>query len=185
MVSRVSCYMELLLNIHAYAGFEFDREVVGEDGDFFDEASDQLLVEICNFCFLLADKVLQLFDSVHAFFPAVAVHLGLFLFPEPEDIIGDGVVVLLAVGFLDKFLLQFLQSNLNAVRRKCVGADNSSGNVFLQGFQECTFISENLVECLNGDILQDCFVYRPIGAVHVGGGCFQAADAAPDYSSRG
>ena len=181
MVSRVSCYMELLLNIHAYAGFEFDREVVGEDGDFFDEASDQLLVEICNFCFLLADKVLQLFDSVHGFFSAVAVHLGfLFLFPEPEDLVGDGVVVLLAVGFFDELPLQFRQPVLDAIRRKGISADNGSGDVFLQGFQEGAFISENLVECLDGDILQDGFVYRPVGAVHVGGGWFQAADAAPD-----
>lgn len=61
-----------------------------------------------------------------------------------------------------------------------VGDDNGSGDVFLQGFQESVFISENLVECLDDDILQNGFVYCPVGAVHVGGGWLQAADAAPD-----
>ena len=59
-------------------------------------------------------------------------------------------------------------------------ADDGSGDVFLQGFQESVFISENLVECLDDDILQNGFVYCPVGAVHVGGGWLQAADAAPD-----
>ena len=148
--------MLLSCNIDADAGFEFDREVVGENSDLLDEPSDQLLVKVRDLGCLLADEVLQFLDPVHGFFPAVAVHLGfLFLFPEPEDLVGDGVVVLLAVGFLDELVLQFLQSDLNAVRRKCVGADDGSGDVFLQGFQECTFISEDLLECLDDDILQD------------------------------
>lgn len=109
--------MLLSCNIDADAGFEFDREVVGENSDLLDEPSDQILVKVRDLGSLLADEVLQFFDSVHGFFPAVAVHFGfLFLLPEPEDLVGDGVVVLL-VGFLDKLLLQFLQSALNAIRR--------------------------------------------------------------------
>ena len=112
----------------------------------------------------------------------MTVHLGfLFLFPKPEDLVGDGVVVLLAVGFLDELLLQFLQSGLNAVRRKCIGCDNRSCDVLLQLFQENFSAAQDLVECLDDDILQDGFVYRPIGAVHDGGGWFQTADAAPDH----
>ena len=55
----------------------------------------QSLVELCDVGFLLGDKVLQLLDPVHSFFPVVAVELGLFLLvAEPENLIGDGIVVL-------------------------------------------------------------------------------------------
>lgn len=36
--------MLLFCNIDVYTGFEFDRKVVGENGDLFDEPSDKLLV---------------------------------------------------------------------------------------------------------------------------------------------
>jgi hypothetical protein len=93
--------------------------VVLKNGDMLDELPDECLVEFCDVGFLLAHKVMQLFDPVHGFFPAVAVYFGfLFLFPEPEDLVGDGVVVLLAVGFLGELFLQFFQLSLNAVRRE-------------------------------------------------------------------
>ena len=42
---------------------------------------------------MLGDKVLQLLDPVHSFFPVVAVEFGLFLLiAEPENLIGDGIV---------------------------------------------------------------------------------------------
>jgi hypothetical protein len=84
--------------------------VVGEDGNLLDELFDQSLIELCDVGFLLGDEVLQLLDPVQCFFTVVAVNLGLFLLvAEPENLIGDGVVVLLVVGFLDELLLQFLQ----------------------------------------------------------------------------
>ena len=108
----------LFCDIDAYTRFEFHIEVVLKNGDLLDELLDECFVKFCDLGFLLADKVLQSFDSFHGFFPAVAVHLGfLFLLPEPEDLVGDGVVVLLAVGLFDKVILQFLQSDLNAIRR--------------------------------------------------------------------
>lgn len=108
--------MLLFCNIDADAGFELDREVVGENGNLLDEPLDLILVKVRDAGFLLIDEILQLLDPVHGFFPAVAVHLGFFfLFPEPENPIGNGVVVLFAVGLLDKFLLEFYQPCLNGV----------------------------------------------------------------------
>lgn len=62
----------------------------------------------------------------------VAVDLGFFfLFAETENLIRDGIVVLLVVGLLDDLLLQFFQSCLNAVRREGVGIDDGLGDVLL------------------------------------------------------
>ena len=67
--------------------------MVGEDGDFLDELFDQSLIELCDVGFLTGDEVLQLLDSVHDFFPVVAVEFGLFLLvAQPENLIGDGVI---------------------------------------------------------------------------------------------
>ena len=90
--------------------------MVLKNGDLLDELPDECLIEFHDVGFLLVDEVLQFFDPVDGFFPAVAVYFGFFfLFPEPEDLIGDGVVVLLAVGFLDKLLLQFRKRQINDV----------------------------------------------------------------------
>ena len=43
MVSRVSCYMELLLNIHRHAGLEFHGEFVLVDSDLFNQPPDKRL----------------------------------------------------------------------------------------------------------------------------------------------
>lgn len=61
--------MLLFCNINADAGFELDREMVGKDGDFLDEAFDLILVKVRDIGFLLADEVLQLLDMVEGFFP--------------------------------------------------------------------------------------------------------------------
>jgi len=37
---------------------------------------DEVFVQFCDFSFLLADEVLQFFDPVHGFFPAVIVYFG-------------------------------------------------------------------------------------------------------------
>jgi hypothetical protein len=82
--------------------------MVGEDSDFLDEFFDQSLIKLCNVGFLSGDEVLQFLDSVHDFFPAVAVELGLFLLvAEPENLIGYGIVVLFIVCLLNELFLQF------------------------------------------------------------------------------
>lgn len=147
--------MLLFCNIDADAGFEFDREVVGKDGDLLDEAFDTILVKVRDFGFLLADEVLQLLDPVQSFFPAVAVNLGLFfLLTEPENLVSDGVVVLLVVGLLDKLLLELHKPCLNAVRRKRVGTDHGFGDVLPHLLQEGFSFGQNLVEGLDRDLLQ-------------------------------
>ena len=109
--------MVLFFDIDCKPGFEFHSEVVGKDGDLLDELFYQSFVELCDVCFLLGDKVLQFLDSVHGFFPVVAVELGLFLLvAEPENLIGDGVIVLLVVCLLDELFLKFFKPCLNAVR---------------------------------------------------------------------
>ena len=91
--------------------------MVGIDRNFLDELFDKSLIKLRDVSFLFSDEVLQLFDPVHGFFPVVAIDLGLFfLFPEPENLISDGIVVLLVGGFLDELFLQLFQSCLNAVR---------------------------------------------------------------------
>ena len=58
-----------------------------------DKLSDEAFVEFGDFGLLTSDKVLQLLDPVHGFFPVVVVDLGLFLLvAEPENLISDGIV---------------------------------------------------------------------------------------------
>ena len=127
--------MVLFFDIDCKPGFEFHSEVVVEDGNLLDEFFDQSLIKLCDVCFLLGDKVLQFLDPVHGFFPVVAVDLGLFLlFPESEDFVSDGIVILFVVCLLDELFLQFFQPSLDAVRREGVSADYSLGDIGLQLF---------------------------------------------------
>ena len=102
--------------------------MVGKNGYLLDELFYQSLIKLRDVSFLFGDEALQLLDSVHGLFPVVAVNFGLFLLlPEAENLIGDGVVVLLVVCLLDKLFLQFFQPSLDAVRREGVSADYSLG----------------------------------------------------------
>jgi len=77
--------------------------VVGKDGDPLDELFNQSLIKLCDVGFLTGDEVLQLLDPVHGFFPVVAVDLGFFfLLPEAQDLVSEGFVDLLAVGFFEE-----------------------------------------------------------------------------------
>ena len=96
----------LCFDVDGETGFEFHGEVVGIDCDALDELFDQSLIEFRDVGFLLGDEVLQLLDPVHGFFPVVAVELGLFLLvAEPENLIGDGVIVLFVICLLDELFL--------------------------------------------------------------------------------
>lgn len=163
------------------SGLEFHGEVLGEDGDLLDELFDQSLIKLRDVGFLLGDEVLQLLDPVHGLFPVMAVDFGLFfLLPEPENLISDGVVILLVVCFLDELFLELLQPCLNAVRREGISADHGFGDVCLQLFQEGAALRQNLIDGFDRDLLQQELVYRPVLAGHFSVSDFQAADAAPD-----
>ena len=98
--------LALCFDVDCDPGLEFHGEVVCKDGDLLDELFDQSLIKLCDVGFLLGDEVLQLLDPVHGFFPVVAVDLGLFLLvAKPENLIGDGVIVLLVVCLFDELFL--------------------------------------------------------------------------------
>ena len=118
--------------------------MVGEDGNLLDKLFDQSLIKLCNASFLSGDEVLPFLDSVHDFFPAVAVELGLFLLvAEPENLIGYGIVVLFIpltpcwvrpnAGTLDIALLPF--QSTRPVRGE---TENDVEPVFLLIFQSLT-----------------------------------------------
>ena len=105
--------------------------MVGKDRNFLDELFDKSLIEPCDVGFLLGDEVLQLLDPVHGLFPVVAIDLGLFLLvAEPENLIGDGIVVLLVVGLLDALFCQEVRG---------VG-------LLKQGITHVLLVAENLVD---------------------------------------
>lgn len=122
----------LCFDVDCDPGLEFHGEVVLENGDLLDELSDQSFIKLCDVGFLSGDKVLQLLDPVHSFFPVVAVDLGLFLLvAESENLVGNGIVVLFIVRLLDELLLQFQEPTLNTVRREGVSVDHGLGYVLL------------------------------------------------------
>ena len=123
--------------------------MIGKYRDLFDELFDQSLIKLCDVGFLPGDEVLQFLDPVHGLFPVMAVNLGLFfLLPEPENLISDGVVILLMVCLLDELFLQFFQPCLNAIRREGVGADYGFCDVCLQLFLKDLTLRQNLIEAL-------------------------------------
>ena len=84
----------LCFDFDCKSGFVLHGEVVGKDGDLFDELFYQSLIKLRDVSFLFGDEALQLLDSVHGLFPVVAVNFGLFLlFPESEDFVSDGIVI--------------------------------------------------------------------------------------------
>lgn len=98
----------LCFDVDCDPGLEFHGEVVGEDGDLLDELFNQSLIKSCDVGFLPGDEVLKFLDPVHGFFPVMTIDFGLFLLiAEPENLISDGIVVLLVVRLLDELLLQF------------------------------------------------------------------------------
>ena len=129
--------MGLFFNIDAYARFEFNGELILIYGDLLDEHPDICLFKFCDARFLLSDESLQLFDPVHGFGTSMVINLRVFLhLLEPENLVGQGIVVFLIADGFDELLLQFFRSSLNAVRSKYIGHHNGSGDVFLQLFQE-------------------------------------------------
>lgn len=114
--------MVLFFDIDCKPGFEFHSEVVGKDGDLLDELFYQSFVELCDVCFLLGDKVLQFLDPVHGFFPVVAVDLGLFLlFPESEDFVSDGIVMVSASGSSSRRRAKSCSNNMRSEMSSSIG----------------------------------------------------------------
>ena len=87
----------------------------------------------------------------HGFSAPVVIDLGvLFHLLEPEDLVGQGIVVFLIADGFDELFLQFLHPSLNSVRREGVGRDNGSGYVLLQLALKSLPVAQNLVQRLDG-----------------------------------
>lgn len=63
----------LFCNIDANAGLEFNREMVGKDGDLLNELPNVCFIKFPNVGFLPGDEVLQFFDTVHGFGTPVVI----------------------------------------------------------------------------------------------------------------
>lgn len=92
------------------------------NGDLLDQLSDEAFVEFGDFGLLTSDEVLQLGDALLCLLAGAGVCFGLLFLPtQRKDFIGDGIVVLLAVGLSDELLLQLVKSCLDTVRTHRVG----------------------------------------------------------------
>lgn len=110
-------HLLLCFYINRHARPEFHGEVVRENGDFFNQPSDEAFVELGDLGGLVGDEILQFLDAFQIFLLCFCVHLGLLLLvAKPEDLVGDGVVVLFAVRFIDELFLQLLEAFVEAFR---------------------------------------------------------------------
>ena len=74
--------------------------------DLGNQAADQRLIKLRDGGRLAFDEILQFPDLLHLLVLNDAVHLGLpALVPEPENLISDGVVVVLLVDFFQEVFL--------------------------------------------------------------------------------
>ena len=99
VVRRSSCFIGLCSNVHTQAGLQFDRVLVGPDGNFLHPAPYQCLIEFRQFGGLTANEILKRSDALNLFVSGHRINGGLlFQFPESEDFIGNLIVGFLAVG---------------------------------------------------------------------------------------
>lgn len=100
------CVWGLLLNINCDPGLEVHGEMSLKDSDLLNQAADQRLIKLRDGGRLAFDEILQFPDLLHLLVLDDAVHLGLpALVPEPENLISDGVVVVLLVDFFQEVFL--------------------------------------------------------------------------------
>ncbi len=90
-----------------------------KDRDLRDQALDQRFVKLRDGAGLALDKILQVLDQAHLLILDNTVDLGLFSHvPEPENLVCDGIVVILLVGLLHKLFLQVSETFVDDLRRK-------------------------------------------------------------------
>ncbi len=101
MVSRVSCYMELLLNIHRHAGLKFHREFPLVDGDFFNQPPDKRLVVFRQGGGLFSQEGTHIGDALFLLVSPGAFQLKLLLIlAQAVNLLGDIFVVCSGAGSL-------------------------------------------------------------------------------------
>ena len=90
------------------------------------------------------------------------VHLGLStLIPKPENLICDGIVVVLLVDLLQELFLQLAQTLVYDLRREGIALQDHRGNVSTQRLQEIILLAEHPVDGVDDHLLQKCFIHRP------------------------
>ena len=78
--------------------------------DCYFQAADQRLIKLCDGGRLAFEIILPVPNLLHLLVLDDAVYFGLpALIPEPQNLIREGVVVVLLVDFLQKLLLQLAQ----------------------------------------------------------------------------
>lgn len=125
-------HLLLCFYINGYTGLEFHREVVIIHSNLVDQPSDEGFVKLGDLCGLRGDEVLQFLDPLQVFLFHLRIHQGLLLLvAQPEDLVGDGIVILLVVRFLDELLLQLLKAFVDAFRGEGARAYDSLRDIFL------------------------------------------------------
>ena len=146
MVSRVSCYMELLLNIHRHTGLEFYCEFIFVDIDLFNQSPDKRLVVFGQNSGLLLKKCAHVGDAFLQFIPTEVLDLSLLLLlTQTINFIADLLVVSLRAGELQELRLQFLQAIFNVGERLIVPLAEDGFNVSLQNFEKIVLVAERPV----------------------------------------
>ena len=139
--------------------------MVFENRDLRDQAFDQRLVKLRDGGGLLPDEILKVSDQTHLLVPDNAVDLGLLSHvPETENLVRDGIIVVLLVGLLQELLLQLAQAFVDDLWRQGISLFDHRGDVCLQGFQEVVLFAEHLIDGLNDYLLQVLLIDRTSSA---------------------
>lgn len=127
----------LFVYVHFDTGFKLDDEVVGKYGNLLDGFSNRCIFQFCKLRWLLLDKILQLFEMFKFFLLPMLMSFGFFrLLPQSEDLICNGVVVLMVRCFFNEFLLQLIHAFLNGRWGGCIESCNGHGDIFLHLFDK-------------------------------------------------
>ena len=112
---------DLYVHIDTNTGFQFDSDVVIQDGYLFDPASHQRIVKFGEVGSLLCDIILQVIDPLYLLVSYGSVDVGLLAqLSKPEYFIGNLVIGFFALGFLDKLLLQGHQFFVDVFNGGCL-----------------------------------------------------------------
>lgn len=121
MMGSFCAFMKLCIHIDINTRFQFDGNVVIPDSDLLDPASHQRFVKFGEVGSLLCDIILQVIDSFYMLVSCGSVDGGLLTqFSKPEYFIGNFVIGVLALGFLDELLLQGHQLLVDVLNGGCL-----------------------------------------------------------------
>ena len=116
--------------------------MVFENRNLRDQALDKRLIKVRDGGGLLPDEILEVSDQPHLLVSDNAANFSLLSHvPESEDLVRDGIVVVLFVGFLQELLLQFPEAFIDDLWRQGITLFDHCCDVGLQGFQEVVFFA--------------------------------------------